>query len=183
MTDKPDALLAQARSDAGALGLLYEAHYERIYRYCAHRLLSPELAEDLTSEVFMKMAAEIRSCRGTTRAAFAAWLYRIACNCINAHMRKAKRRRAMLDILVQHAATHSDPRASEEPDWPTVHRAICSLKPNHQAVVTLRFFEGMSPEQIAGVLNCRAGTVRVWLSRALKHLKHQLAYTEANLTR
>jgi RNA polymerase sigma factor (sigma-70 family) len=52
-----------------------------------------------------------------------------------------------------------------------LYQAMMTLKPYDQAILVLRFFEQMSHEQIAGVLNQRPATVRVGLSRALEKLR------------
>lgn len=54
-----DELVLRARTDAGAVGQLYELYYERIFRFCVHRLFCKESAEDVTSTVFLEMARRI----------------------------------------------------------------------------------------------------------------------------
>jgi len=59
-------------------------------------------------------------------------------------------------------------------DWPRLYQAILKLKPEHQTIVTLRFFENMDFEQIAKIMNTKEATVRVTLHRILKKLRNHL---------
>ena len=59
-------------------------------------------------------------------------------------------------------------------DWPTLYRAISKLKPKHQTILTLRFFESLRIEDIAEITNTKDATVRVTLHRILKTLRAYL---------
>ncbi len=61
-----DDIVVRARVEADALSQLYELYYERIFRFCVHRLFSKETAEDVTSTVFLKVADGIRRFGGRT---------------------------------------------------------------------------------------------------------------------
>ena len=54
-----DDLVLRARTQANALGQLYEIYYDRILRFCVHRLFNKEIAEDITSTVFLEVAQQI----------------------------------------------------------------------------------------------------------------------------
>jgi len=59
-------------------------------------------------------------------------------------------------------------------DWLMIYQAILKLKPKHQTIVTLRFFENMEFEEIGQIINTRPATVRVTLHRILKQLRNNL---------
>ena len=63
---------------------------------------------------------------------------------------------------------------SSEPDWPRLYAAILKLKPEHQTIVTLRFFENLQYEQISQILNVKVATLRVTLHRILERLRKHL---------
>ena len=174
-TDIDDFVL-RAGVEAEALGQLYELYYERIFRFCVHRLFSKEAAEDVTSTVFLEIARGIRSFGGQTEQDFRNWLYAIAANQANAYIRKASRRKKLLAEAagsMRVAATDSTDNASEL-DWPRLYAAILKLKPEHQTIITLRFFENLEFEQIAKILNARPATLRVTLHRILTKLRNHL---------
>lgn len=63
------------------------------------------------------------------------------------------------------------------PDWPAIYQAILKLKPKHQTIVTLRFFENLDFDQIGKVLDTEPATARVTLHRAIAKLRNHLQST------
>ncbi|MHC4204770.1 MAG: RNA polymerase sigma factor [Planctomycetota bacterium] len=169
-------LILRAKTQAEALGRLYEMYYERIFRFCVHRLFNKEIAEDVTSAVFLQVARGLRNFKGRSEQDFRNWLYAIAANQANAYIRKSSRRKKLFaeaaGSMIPVAAGSAD--KSFEPDWPGLYAAILRLKPRHQTIVTLRFFENFSYRQIAQILNVKEANVRVTLHRILNKLRNQL---------
>lgn len=169
------AVLGYAGCAPDAFVTLYRKHYDGVFRYCMHRLFERHAAEDITSEVFLKAAACIHRFRGCDECQFRSWLYRIATNEINSHLRKTSRRRRLLHRLRQdpdQAVTSGD-----DPDadlLSRLKRAVLELKPRYQTIITLRFFENMAPTEIAEVLRCSPGTARSQLARAIAQLRKGL---------
>ena len=171
-----DNLVVLAKTQAGALGRLYELYYERIYRFCVHRLFNKATAEDITSAVFVTVAGTIRGFKGRTEQDFRSWLFAIAANQANAHIRKTSRRKKLLEnaVATRRAATQPDSGPWTSLDWPLLYAAIMKLKPEHQTILTLRFFENMGYEEIGRIVDARAATVRVTLHRILHRLNEAL---------
>jgi RNA polymerase sigma-70 factor (ECF subfamily) len=170
-----DDLVVQAQTDADALGRLYEMYYERIFRFCIHRLFYREVAEDVTSTVFLEVARRIRSFRGRTEQDFRNWLYAVAVNQANAHIRKSSRRRRLFARAAESlSASSRETNGLSELDWPRLYAGILALRPEHQTIVTLRFFENLPFEQIAQILDITQTTARVTLHRALNKLRENL---------
>jgi len=169
-----DDLVLKARTKAGALGRLYELYYERIFRFCVHRLFNKEIAEDVTSAVFLQVARGIRTFKGRNEQDFRNWLYAIAANQANAYIRKTSRRKKLLKEAVGLVPASEGNDESSYLDWPKLYTAILKLKPRHQTIVTLRFFENLKYEQIAQILNIKEVTVRVTLHRILNELRNNL---------
>lgn len=171
----PDDLVILAKSQPAALGRLYELYYDRIFRFCVHRLFNRSIAEDVTSSVFLTVARTMREFKGRTEQDFRSWLYTIAANQANAHIRKTTRRRRLMEHVVAHrrAGEYSEQEWSAL-DWPTLYAAIRELKPEHQTILTLRFFENMEYDDIAKVVDARPATIRVTLHRILRRLQEVL---------
>jgi len=169
-----DDLVLKARTQAEALSRLYEIYYERIFRFCVHRLFDKEIAEDVTSTVFLEVARSIRLFKGGTLQDFQNWLYAIAANQANAYIRKTSRRKELLKEAAAFMMASESADESSEQDWPRLYAAILKLKPQHQTIVTLRFFENLKYEQIAQILNVKEATVRVTLHRILNQLRNNL---------
>jgi RNA polymerase sigma-70 factor (ECF subfamily) len=171
-----DDLVQRARTDAEALGRLYDLYYEQVFRFCLCRLFSREAAEDITSIVFLTVARGIAGFKGRTRSDFRNWLYRIAANQANSYIRKTSRRKRLFEEAARMMRIRSINRAdnSVELDWPILYAAILKLKPKHQTIITLRFFENLEFEQIAKIVKARPSTVRVALHRILRKLRDHL---------
>lgn len=158
-----------------AFSALFRRHYDEIYRYCARRLPERGTAEDVTSQVFLKMLKNFDSFTGD-EAGFRCWLFRIACNEVNSFYRTSARHSKAMDKLRQQphqpdatADETSDPENQEKIDF--LKTAIGQLQSDHQDILTLRYFQGLNSEQIGKVLRMNPATVRSQLSRSLKKLK------------
>jgi RNA polymerase sigma-70 factor (ECF subfamily) len=163
--------------DREVLGLLYEEYHDPIYRYCRHRLFMREAAEDVTSGVFMAMVDKIDTFQNRSHGDLKRWLYAVATKKSAEYVRNSSRRKRLLTAAAASGLLGAPSRASNNghPNWPDVFKAIQALKPNEQAVVTLRFLEGLNMDDIAKILDRKAVSVRVILSRAVKKLRDRLA--------
>jgi RNA polymerase sigma-70 factor (ECF subfamily) len=170
--EKP--LIARACNDSTAFVQLYRSHYDAVFRYCAHRLFERAKAEDVTSEVFLKVVENFHGFKGNEKQ-FRCWLYRIATNAVNNHLRKTARRNRLLKVACQQSNNQiADSGASAE-KLAVLREAVFTLKPRYQTIITLRFFENMKLTEIAEVLRSSPGTVRSQLTRALAKLRKVLA--------
>ncbi|MHC4556641.1 MAG: RNA polymerase sigma factor [Planctomycetota bacterium] len=166
-------LIARAREDPEAFVKLYRMHYDAVFRYCAHRLFDRDIAEDVTSDVFLKAVENIDRFRGNAKQ-FRNWLYKIATNAVNNHLRKTARRKGLLKTACEQANNKAaDCEASSE-RLALLREAMLTLKPQYQTIITLRFFENLKLTDIAEVLGCSPGTVRSQLARALTKLRKKL---------
>jgi RNA polymerase sigma-70 factor (ECF subfamily) len=173
MTD--DDLVLRAKTDRSALGRLYDRYYPIVNRYCVRRLFDRTVAEDVVSDVFLTLASKLRAFVGTTEIDFRRWLFRIATNAVNAHLRQSRRRRELWEIAVrrreERLPSDNSPPGWEKLDWPAVYQAILELDERDQTILTLRFFAGLSHEEIADVVDATPGAVRTALSRTLSYLR------------
>ncbi|MHC4309609.1 MAG: RNA polymerase sigma factor [Planctomycetota bacterium] len=168
-------LIAEAHSDTVVFVKLYRRHYEAIFRYCAHRLFDRHTAEDITAEVFLKVVENFHHFSGG-EGQFRKWLYKIATNAVNDHLRKTARRDGLFKNSREQV--HSYDADCGEPSTETLvilREAILSLKPRYQAIITLRFFENLKLTEVADVLGGSAGTVRSQLARSLAKLRKKMS--------
>ena len=174
-----DGLVARLRSDRAAFAALYDRYYPRIVKYCVRRLFDRSTAEDVASEVFLKVAANVRTFPGTSESDFRSWLYRIATNAVNAHLRGGLRRQQLLEQaarngrLVRDGASDGAPADQEMLDWPAVYQALMELEEREQTIVSLRFFADLSHEEIGDIVQATPAAVRTALSRALSRLRER----------
>jgi RNA polymerase sigma-70 factor (ECF subfamily) len=169
-------LVIQARTSYNAFALLYRRHYDAIFKYSVHRLFDRHIAEDITSQVFLTVVEKFHSFEGESEQQFRNWLYTIATNAINSHLRKSARRKGLLKALfVSRVNTTTRLEHTEHNSIAVLKQAMHTLKPRYQTIITLRFFENLKLTEIADVLGCSPGTIRSQLSRALTRLRKKLA--------
>jgi len=174
-----DAVVCRVGHDGQSLALLYEKYYDPILRHCFYRVFNRHLAEDLTSETFLRVARHAHRFLGSTEAEFRRWLYTIATMAIRSHIRTQKRRKHRLTSAAKEGAIPVGdeeylPPEPEDGSSAVLHQAIGKLSQQQQEVVTLRYFDGLGPREIADILSKRPGTVRVTLSRAVARLREDL---------
>ncbi len=170
-------LVVRAKTDRAAFGVLYDQFQPLVARYCLRRLFDRTVAEDVVADVFLTVAANLRSFPGRTESDFRCWLFRIATNAVNAHLRQTRRRRELLEAAARsrhlaQAESHSAAATEWEAlDWSAVYQALLALDERDQTIVMLRFFAGSSYEEIADVVDSTPGAVRTALSRTLARLR------------
>ncbi|HKW32439.1 MAG TPA: sigma-70 family RNA polymerase sigma factor [Candidatus Acidoferrum sp.] len=163
-------LVEAAQSDPTRFEALYELHFERVYGFIAGRVHDRATAEDLTSEVFYKALANLKSyeCRGVP---FAAWLLRIAANAVIDRSQRASRERPMMD---------DPPDPGVKPDMRAIeHRArlfqlVKRLPETQRRVVEERFVDQRSIREIAERLGKSEGAIKQLQLRALERLREQM---------
>jgi RNA polymerase sigma-70 factor (ECF subfamily) len=163
-------LVEAAQTDPAKFGDLYEIHFERIYGFIARRIRDRDIAEDLTSDVFHKALANLRSYefRGVP---FAAWLIRIASNVLADQFKRAAR---------EVPGAEDPPKPDAQPDLEAIeHRArlfrlVNQLPHDQRHVIFERFVEQRSIREIAQQLGRTEGAVKQLQLRGLQNLRTQM---------
>jgi RNA polymerase sigma factor (sigma-70 family) len=171
-------LIVQAQTSYNAFALLYRRHYDAVFKYCVHRLFNRHLAEDVTSQVFLKVVEKFHDFNGNERQ-FRNWLYKITTNIINNQMRKSARQKTALNIFRERSNITNNNREDSSAKLAVLKKAMLTLKPRYQTIITLRFFENLKLTEIAEVLGSSPGTVRSQLARALAKLRKKLNIEKA----
>ena len=155
-------------------------HYERVFRYCCRRLFNRHDAEEVTSTVFFRVMRTIGTFEGNSDG-FRNWLYRIATNAVNDHLKTTKKRAEAIRNAAQEYGRGYTLAAESDKELQkrnlAVKQAVLSLKPKYQTVITLRFFEKMRLVEIAEILGKNPATIRTQLARALSKLRKELGAT------
>ncbi len=161
--------------DAAAFSQLYEIYFDRVYRYIYFKIKKQNESEDLTQEVFIKAMNAIGSYK-IGEIPFSAWLFRIAHNQIIDYIRKSSR----VQVSSLNEATTSlitdDPVSNAEKNiqLEELMRAIETLPPAQQEVITLRFIVGLGIAEIAQLLGKSTGTIKALQFTATESLKKKL---------
>jgi RNA polymerase sigma factor (sigma-70 family) len=168
------------RSDPhGSFGLLFEQHAETIYNYCFRQTASWDVAEDLTSTVFLE-AWRSRHRLSVEYDSILPWLYGIATNVCRRQRRTLTRRiRALRRLPTE--SVQPDPaddvagRIDDERQMSEVLAVIDRLPAGERDVVALVVWEELDYQQAAAALGIPIGTVRSRLNRARRRLSTSLA--------
>jgi RNA polymerase sigma factor (sigma-70 family) len=158
------------------IAAIYAAHLGRVYGYVRARVPSPQDAEDLTAETFLRAFRGLGRFRPRHDDATAAWLLRIAHNQVSNYYRQRRRAAASLEDLAMEPIAPDDPAgAAERADGRRRLLAlVAGLPPRHQEVIALKYFGGLRNQEIAALLALDQRTVAAYLSRALAELQRRL---------
>lgn len=153
-----------------AISSLYNTHAPTIYRYVRFRVETDAQAEDVTSEVFLRMVRELPRYR-ITGAPFSAWLYRIAYNCLM-DMFRWQRHETPEELPEDLPGESSDPLdvLATAQDHEQLRRALQSLSQDYQNVLVLRFVSDVPHNEVAAIMGKSEAAARVLQHRALKAL-------------
>jgi RNA polymerase sigma-70 factor (ECF subfamily) len=172
-SDAEGELIERAKRDRQAFAILYRKHYARIAGYIHRRVGDPHVTEDLVADTFMTALRCLPKYRHRG-APLSAWLYRIATTSVNRWVRRQRRwfsfGSGALPADVLAPTTIRDAEADRE----QVRKALLSLAPGFQSVLSLHYLEGLSIEDVSLALGCRPGTVKSRLSRGREALRAKL---------
>ena len=151
---------------------IYDEYIEKIYRFVYLKVNSEEIAQDITSKVFMKGWESFKN--KTDIANIGAFLYQIARNAVIDHYREKARSKVVPQDSVAELAdlgTNLQDKAILNADIAIVKTAISKIKDDYQDIIIWHYLEDRPIADIAKTLDKPEGTVRVMLHRGLKDLK------------
>ena len=171
--DRVNALVTLAQQgDAEAFGLVYDQYVDQIYRYLYYRVGSHALAEDLTSETFLRALRRIDSFTYTGKD-IGAWFTTIARNLVTDHVKSSR-----FKLEVSTADMLDADRGDDGIETQVIDRlrdaalldAVRRLKPEQQECIVLRFLQGLSVAETSGVMGRSEGAVKQLQLRAVRAL-------------
>jgi RNA polymerase sigma-70 factor (ECF subfamily) len=163
------------RGEVAKLAVLFERHHRALFRYFVSMNRNKELSEDLVQDVFFRMLRYRTSY--DPNQSFTAWMYQIA---RNANVDQAQKRRGEVvgidefdDRRPEPASSAPGPEesAAKVQDLALLKRALERLPSEKREILVLSRFQDMKYEDIAGVLGCEVGTVKVRVYRAIRALE------------
>ncbi|MBI1886068.1 MAG: sigma-70 family RNA polymerase sigma factor [Chloroflexi bacterium] len=166
--------------DQAALTWLYQLYYPKVYNYAFVHLSNVQLAEDVASDVMLKVLESLPGYR-LRGVPFAAWVFRIARNrIIDLHRRRKRRGEVDLDAVTT-AAEDDNPQglAEQALDRNEIQAALVHLTEEQRQVIVLKFIEGFDNGSIARVMGRSEGAVKSLQHRALLSLRRLLTAGEA----
>ena len=153
------------------LSYLVETYGDMVYRIAVTRVRSPQDAEDIVQQVFMKLVKNIDSLESEEHVK--AWLIRVAVNEGKSLFSSSWRRR-VLSIEDLGAAGELSVRQPEVRESNRIMDAVFRLPEKYRVVVHLFYYHDLSTDEIAKVLGRSNHTVRSQLSRAREKMRSDL---------
>jgi RNA polymerase sigma-70 factor (ECF subfamily) len=163
--------LVQA-GDTAQLAVLFERYHLPLFRYLLSLTRNRELSEDLVQEVFFRVIKYARTF--DPRQGFPGWLYGMA---RNAWFDQQRKRRGELSGTELDEIRSSEPMPEEmithKQDVAFLQQALLKLPDEKREVLVLSRFHDLRYEDIARILQCEVGAVKVRVYRALKELREK----------
>jgi RNA polymerase sigma-70 factor (ECF subfamily) len=166
---------AQA-GDRDAFGELYRVYSDTVFRYVYYRVSTRALAEDLTSETFLRALRRITTFTWQGRD-FGAWLVTIARNLIADNFKSSRHR---CEVSTGEMLDHDELEPSTEEVVGAIltnqilYNAVHQLNDQQRECVTLRFLQGLSVAETAQVMGKQEGAVKTLQYRAVRTLARLL---------
>ncbi len=188
--DRPDpgdaaaevwALVERAQAgDSQAFGLIYDRYIETVFRFIYFRVGNRQLAEDLTSDTFLRALKRIGSFTWQGRD-LGAWLVTIARNLVADHFKSGRYRLEVttgdvLDAEREDRGPEGSPEAAVVDHITNVAllTAVKQLNPEQQECIVLRFLQGFSVAETAQAMNKNEGAIKALQYRAVRALARLL---------
>jgi len=172
------------RGDKHAFELLVSKYQRKLARLLSRFIRDSTEVEDVTQEAFIKAYRALPTFRGDS--AFYTWLYRIGINTAKNYLVAMGRRApTTTEIDSEEAEGYEDNDQLHDLNTPenqlaskqvaeTVNQTLGELPEELRTAITLREIEGLSYEEIAGIMNCPIGTVRSRIFRAREAIAAKL---------
>jgi RNA polymerase sigma factor (sigma-70 family) len=172
------ALIASSFERPSAFALLFDRHYDAVFRYVARRV-GPDIAQDVAAQTF-EQALRSRARFDLAQPSARPWLLGIATNILRHHYRSETRRLQAHARLERPEAgpDHApaiDARIDADRLGPALRDAVASLGRGERDVLLLHAWGDLRYEEIATALGIPIGTVRSRLSRGRARLRERLA--------
>jgi RNA polymerase sigma-70 factor (ECF subfamily) len=171
-----EQLMTEARNgNVRTLGVLFERHQVPLFNYYLRMTGDRAASEDLVQDVFFRILRYRHTYRESTP--FSMWMYHIARNARADYMRKA-RREVQLDPEYEQGSDGA-PNAAEDiaarQESALLKKALAALPEEKRELLVLSRYQNLKYEEIARLLECEVGTVKVRVHRAIRELRENFA--------
>ena len=168
------------KRDKEAFTQAYDAYLDSIYRFIYFKVGSQEVAEDISSQVFLKTWDYIQNNNLRDYKTLKALLYKVARNTVIDHYRKESRKAEsslntalgdIKDVNIVDPGQDILSKISTKADYEIIVLRMRDLKDEYREAIVLRYINELNIKEIAEVLDKSRGNVRVLIYRALQALK------------
>ncbi len=166
--------------DNDALGSLCASYYPRIYNFSLSNVRGVQGAEDMASDVMLKVIESIGRYR-PTGVPFSAWVFSIARNkLIDRHRHGKRRQRMALNEVILTSKACPESLVEEAQERRRLYRALGGLRAPEREVIILRFLIGLDTRSVSGIVGRTESAVKSLQHRGLKVLRTRLIPVESS---
>jgi len=161
--------------DSQVIGAVYDRYFADVYRFVFYKLNDEQVAEDISSDVFVRLLEAVKKKRGPQNN-LKGWLLATASNAVADHLRKIYRRptEALSDTIPDENASTMREEIDLREQGDAVREAYAELTPDQQNVLALRFGSGYSLEETARMMDKNVNAVKALQFRALAALQRNI---------
>ena len=164
-------LLASDQPDRDVMEILYEQHHHFVYRVAMGFVADPDMAQDVTHDVFIRVIKHRR--RWKDQARFRTLLYRVT-YFVCQEYRRRRLRRQRLRRWIGWWNENRETVTGKASNLQGLMKILQQLPERQRVVLVLRFYEGLSVKETAQIMGCRPGTVKAHLFKAINNLRRML---------
>lgn len=175
-SDEHSELEGLKNLDSQAIGAIYDRYFPDVYRFVFYRLGDDALAEDISSETFVRLLEALKKRRGP-QTNLKGWLLATASHAVSDHLRQSYRHatEVLSDMIPNGAAKTVGEEVDHRERIQSFQQAYILLTSEQQNVLALRFGNGYSLEETARVMQKNVNAVKALQFRALAALQRNIA--------
>ena len=174
LDNESQAMDGLRKLDSQTLGKIYDQYFPIVYRYVRYRINDDVVAEDISSDVFMRLLEAVKKGQGP-QSNLKGWLIATASHAANDHLRRQYRRPTeALSESMPDGDVSVQAQVDSKEQVRAVQLAYAQLTLEQQHVLALRFGLGYSLEETADQLKKNANAIKALQFRALTALQRQM---------
>ena len=156
--------------DVGKLELLFDRHHHAVFRYFLYLTSNRAASEDLAQEVFFRILKYRHTYQ--PESSFRAWMYQVGRNVYMDHVGRQKPENALTEEAreIRGVETPPDRAFQKKQEAVLLRRALAAMPGEKRELLIMSRFQDLKYEEIARVMQCEVGTVKVRVYRALRDL-------------
>lgn len=165
---------AALAGDDGALKTLHDRYVDHIFQYAYMSANNYHDAEEITQDVFLKMARALHTFRGDS--SFKTWLFKISRHCVIDYYKKNKNNKSEALMEMASAEEYSIEKAIvDKSEFDELVMCMRELSIDQQTVIHCRYIEELTIKETAAVINKSSLSVKALQHRARKALRKRMA--------
>jgi RNA polymerase sigma-70 factor (ECF subfamily) len=166
-----ESVMREVRAgDVGKLELLFDRHSQALFRYFLYLTSNRGVSEDLVQEVFYRILKYRHTYQ--PESGFRAWMYQVGRNVYMDHIGRNKGEVALPDEAqeIRSGEVSPDREFQRKQEAVLLRRALAAMPGEKREVLIMSRFQELKYDEIAAILKCEVGTVKVRVYRALRDL-------------